>query len=789
MANETLGASFSIDVTDLKAGLAQANRMIRESESEFKAAAAGMDDWSKSEDGLQAKIKQLNTTTDIQRKKVDKLNEQYENLIRDGLDPTSKRAVELRTKINNETAALNKNEAELKKQTKALKELKDSSKKAGDATEDMGKKFEGLKKAGAAAAAGVAAIAAAGVAAVGSFLALAESTRETREQMAKLETSFTTAGHSAETAEKTFNELYGVLGDSGKAQETAAFLGTMAKDEAELSEMTRALTGVYAQFGDSLPTEGLAEAMNHTAQLGSVQGNLADALEWSGINVDDFNAQLETMGTEEERQAYIIETLNGLYGEQADKYKELNKDIIAAQEAEAGLTNAMADLGAIAEPIMTTLKVLATDLLKAITPFVELIGNGLKGALEGADGAAEQLAQGLSGIVNVLLDRINNLLPAVIDIILELVPQIAQTILSQLPTILATLIDVVTQIINALSELLPQILTAIMALIPQLIQQLIAAVPQLLEAAITLLMAIVNALPTIITALLDALPGLVQTVIDVLIQSIPIILDAALQLFNAIIEAIPVIIQSLITNLPKIINTIIDGLLDALPQLLEAAITLLMAIVEALPTIIKMLVVELPKITTTITSTLLKRLPDIIKMAVELFMGLLKAIPTICKELIKSMPDIISAIVTGLKDGIKDIVKIGGDIIRGLWQGIKDMAGWIGEKIKGFGESVLGGIKDFFGIHSPSKVMADQVGKNLALGIGEGFEDNIGAVNDEITKAMDFSNANFNVSGGRASGGVTVYQTNNYSQAHSRFELYKSKQATAAAVRLAIGGV
>ena len=93
MANETLGASFSIDVSNLKAGLAQANRMIRESESEFKAAAAGMDDWRESEEGLTAKIKSLNSITEVQRKKVDALQEEYDRLIDDGLDPTSKAAV------------------------------------------------------------------------------------------------------------------------------------------------------------------------------------------------------------------------------------------------------------------------------------------------------------------------------------------------------------------------------------------------------------------------------------------------------------------------------------------------------------------------------------------------------------------------------------------------------------------------------------------------------------------------------------------------------------------------
>ena len=135
MAEERLGASFSIDVTQLKAGLAQANRLIRESQSEFKAAAAGMDDWTKSEAGLKARIESLNKITAVQREKVNALKQQYEQLIADGLDPASAEAVKLRTQINNEEAALRSNEAELKKNKEALNNL-------GDETEETGGKFQ-----------------------------------------------------------------------------------------------------------------------------------------------------------------------------------------------------------------------------------------------------------------------------------------------------------------------------------------------------------------------------------------------------------------------------------------------------------------------------------------------------------------------------------------------------------------------------------------------------------------------------------------------------------------------
>ena len=330
--NETLGASFSIDVTALKAGLTQANRLIRESESEFKAAAAGMDNWSDSEEGLTAKIKSLNSITDIQRKKVDALQEEYDRLIAEGLDPASREAVELRTKINNETAALNKNEAELKKQTKALEELGDATEDAGDKAEDAGDGFTVLGGAAAGLVAeGITRLVDGCKQAISSLLALSEETREYRENLIKLQTSFQTANLSAEDAEKTFEDLYSIMGDEGAATEASQQLAKISKGEKDLEANTRILTGVMAEYGASIPLEGLAEGIAASSAMSSVQGVLADALEWQGINLDKFNEKLAKLKTEEERSALIQETLTDLYGESADAYKENNAAVIAAR--------------------------------------------------------------------------------------------------------------------------------------------------------------------------------------------------------------------------------------------------------------------------------------------------------------------------------------------------------------------------------------------------------------------------------------------------------------------------
>ena len=699
--NETLGASFSIDVTDLKAGLAQANRMIRESESEFKAAAAGMDDWRESEEGLTAKIKSLNSITDVQKKKVNALQEEYDRLIVDGLDPASKEAVELRTKINNETAALNKNKAELKKQKQALADMGDESKETADAVDETSGSLEGLKSAGSVAASALAAVGAACVAAVGAFLGLAESTREARKLMAQLETSFESAGLSAEAAENTFTDLYSIIGDEGAATEAAQQLAKMSKDEKDLAANTRILTGVMAEYGNSIPTEGLAEGMAATAAMGNVQGVLADALEWQGVNLDDYNAKLATLATEEERAAYIQSTLTDLYGESADAYRENNAEVIAAQKAQAELNAALNELGAIAEPIMTTLKTMAAELLTTLLPFVKLIGDGLAGALSGADGAAQSLADGLNGLIETALQKIVDIAPFVIETALAIIPTLLENLLGQLPNILQTLLSMVGQVATSLGGMLPKLIPVVISAVVKMAETLLDNVGLLIDAGISLLIGLAD-------GLIIALPQL--------IDKIPVIIDKA--------------ISAITTNLPKLI---------------QAGITLTVKLAE----------------------------------------GLIKAIP----QLLSKLPQIILSIGSGLKSYYGDLIDMGADMLDGIFGGLIDFKA-IAKKIKEFGNSIISGIKDFFGIHSPSKVMADEVGKNLALGIGEGFEKNIAGVNKQITGAMNFDGGVGVVGniGGRAGGGVVVYQTNNYAQAHSRVELYKTKQATAAAVRLAMTG-
>lgn len=736
MAENTnyIGVAMGLDVTDLKAGLSEANKQIQLANSQFKAASSGMDDWTKSTEGLNAKVKQLDSVLKLQQKKLAGLNAEYEKVAREQGEG-SEAARRLQVQINNQQAVVNKTQKEFKNYSSILEqaeagtldlstatikangEIKEFGNGAKDAGDNVKSGFGGTVAAGIAG--GIAAIGAAAVAAVGAFLSLAESTRETRESMNKLETGFTTAGHSAEDATETYKSLYGVLGDEGQATEAAAHLAQLANNQEDLSKWTDIAAGVYATFGDSLPIENLTEAANETAKTGQITGGLADALNWAGESEEEFQAKLDAASSEQERQALITNTLNGLYSEQSAKFKELNGDIIAAREADMALTQAMAELGAIAEPIMTTLKLLAVDLLENIKPFVELIGTGLKGALDGTAGSADMLAEGLGGLLSTL----------------------AEKLLGLLPTVLSTLASLV-------STLLPQLLSTVSGLIPPLLETLAAQLPLILQSVIS------------------GLSQILQSISGMLPQLIPLAIDAVL--------------------------TLAETLLDNIDMLIDAGISLLMGLADGLIVALPRLIDKIPVIIDKLMGAFSRNAPKLVQAGIELIVklagGLIKAVP----QLLSKIPQIITSIVSGFGDYYSEMGEVGKELIKGLWEGIKDMTGWITDKLEGFGESVLKGIKKFFGVESPSKLMRDEVGQYIGQGVGAGIVDSIPKVKKQLSKFSAFVADNMgniktglSVNGGGGSAGspavrgstvIDARQTINYNGRLSRKQIKRQER-------------
>ena len=729
----------SIDLTgekEYRAACTNINSSLREIGSEMKLTTAEFADNADSVEALTAKQKLLQKQFDEQAKKAEAAEKALKKMRDNGIEPTNPAYQKMQTNLNNTKADM----------VKIQKEIDDTSKKLKSSKVDWESVGETVGKAGKAIGAACAAMGAAIAAAGAAFFGLAEETREARENMGKLETSFTTAGHSAEDAKNTYTELYGVLGDDGQATEAAAHLAKLTTNEKELSDWTNICTGVYATFGDSLPIEGLTEAANETAKTGSITGNLADALNWAGVSEDDFQASLDACTSEQERQALITSTLNGLYSEAADKYREVNGDIIDAQKATANLNSAMAALGAIAEPIITKLKQLAAELLQEITPFVELIGKGLTGALSGAESAAEDFTDGLLGMVTFAIEKLTEMLPTFLEFAVKMIANIATGIAQSLPTLVPSLVQLVTDIVQVLIDNIPLLIDAALQLVTGLAEGIINAIPVLVAALPQLITSLIDgllsAIPQIIqagidllTALITALSQLITSLIDGLLSAIPQIIQAGIDLLTALITALPEIITTIVEAIPQIIEGIITALAENIPLIIQAGIDLLVALIQALPQIITTIVQAIPQIISGIVNALIGNIDQIIMAGVQLFVALIQNLPTIIVEIVKAVPQIVSGIVQAFASLGGEMINAGANLLHGLWEGISGAASWLWEKVSGWASSLVSGIKDFFGIHSPSTVFAE-IGGNMADGVGVGFTDNMGGVEGDMTAAM-----------------------------------------------------
>lgn len=298
---------------------------------------------------------------------------------------------ELKVIISAEITKLKQNVNDAKQQISNFKEQVDKASK--NVKENFAKIGEGIKNGIKTAATS---IAAAGTA----LIALGASTQEYRNEQAKLVSAFEAAGSSAAVAKDTYNDLYRVLGDGGQATEAANHLVKLTTNEKELSEWTNICKGIYATFGDSLPIEGLTEAANETAKVGQVTGPLADALNWAGISEDKFNESLAACANEQEREALIRKTLNGLYDDAAAKFETNNKQVLKQNEAQAKLQETMAKLGEAVAPIVTAFTNFANQALAVVTPYIQELSDKYMPALEEVLGkVSEALGKALNFVI------------------------------------------------------------------------------------------------------------------------------------------------------------------------------------------------------------------------------------------------------------------------------------------------------------------------------------------------------------------------------------------------------
>lgn len=235
------------------------------------------------------------------------------------------------------------------------------------------------------------------------------------------------------------------------------------------------------------------------------------------------------------------------------------------------------------------------------------------------------------------------------------------------------------------------------------------------------------------------LPTLIQTVIPIINNNLPLILRAVADAIKAILDLLPTIMPVIQQLIPDIVTELINNLPMILNTGIELILSLIQGIIDATPQLIN----QLPVLVDEVAQTIIHNLPKILATGIQLIGSILAGMYQAMSGLVAPAVKVVATVVQALGNAIGSMIDAGRNLVRGIWEGISDGYWWIRDRISGWVGNVTSFIKRLFGIASPSKLFRDQIGENLALGIGEGFEDEMGDVSkmmaDSIPTSFDVS--------------------------------------------------
>ena len=478
---------------------------------------------------------------------------------------------------------------------------------------------------------------------------------------------------------------------------------------------------IFSQFANEL-AQGAAEA---GGDMGKLAQSFGDAL---GNMVNGLAEMLPQI------TSFAVELVSGL----VDGIVESAPAIV---QAGVGMITGLVD--GIVEAIPTLAESATEIITTLINGIVELIPSLAEGAVQIIAGLAKGLGEALPELIPSVIDAvltivdtlINNV-PMLIDAALQLVTGLADGIIAALPVIIEKLPQIITSIINALVEGIPLILESAGDIIVALIDGLIDAIPLLIAAIPQIIAAIVKGLITGIPKILEAAGKLVTTVINKL-KELPTLIP------QAIVAGIQKIAEwgaSMKEKGGTVISDFVKKVIDIVKELPQKIWNCIVGAVTKVATWGANMLTKAKEVMTTMLTgivTIVKETPGKIWNGI---IGAVDKIATWGTKMLDKAKSAVSGVVSGVVDGFKNlpskITEVGANLVQGLWNGINNAKDWVLDKIKGFGDSILNGIKSFFGINSPSRLMRDEIGVYLAQGIGVGFTEEMDGVNKQIEDAI-----------------------------------------------------
>jgi len=489
--------------------------------------------------------------------------------------------------------------------------------------------------------------------------------------------------------------------------------------------------------------------MAFQAVMEALQG-IDDPLEKNRIGVALFGTQFEDL---EAGVVDVLANLDGKIGESEEKVSKMTDVLENMAEIKYD------DLGSAIEG-------LKRSILNGLGGVTDIAKDSVKGIVEGIqngdwEAVAISFSEGFTGVLEALLptatttiatvlnsviQSIGNLLPQVLPLLvsslLMLITTIIQVLTDNGPMILQTGLDAILNLGKGILLAIPMIVPIVLELLEILINTMLTESPKIMEALLNtiteygpvLIETGINALMSLIIGMVEMLPSLIATAIILLmalvnglIDNLPLIISAAIDIVLALIDGILILLPELIPAAIKAIVTFAQGLIDALPKLIEKLPEIIQTIITVLVDNIPLLITAAYDIIIALAEALITNLPLIIQAAYEIIPAIIEGII----DLIGNLPAVVVNIYEKIKETLTGIdwANLGKDMMGGIVSGIVNAASSIADSVVNAAKNALEAAKEFLGINSPSKVMRDQIGKNIGGGLAVGIKDSTNQVN------------------------------------------------------------
>lgn len=478
--------------------------------------------------------------------------------------------------------------------------------------------------------------------------------------------------------------------------------------------------------------------------LQSLGGDTEAAAEYADMAIRDMSDNANKMGTDMEmiQNAYrgfsranftMLDNLALGYGGTKEEMERLLSDAEKLSGVKYDISS-YSDMIEAIHVVQTEMGITGTTALEASTTIQGSVASAKSAWANLVTGIADENAD-LSGLIvkftesaataaGNLLPRIEQALSGVGNAIQSIVPALAE----KLPI---AIMDTAPSLLSASSQL-------IFSMADGFSSAVMTVLPTLRDSALEM-MGVFGAY------LRESLPELMQTGLSLLSgftaslrENAGLLVDAALELAKNIAVGLANSIPTIIEQAPIIVSNIAGVINDNGPKILAAGVqiigTLIKGILSAVPTLIK----NIPSIIVAIVDVITAF--NWINLGSTVIHGFLNGITSMIGNVKVTAQTIVQNFRTVIADLPGYMKSIGVDMIKGLINGIKSMASAAVDAAKSLAGSVVDGVSDFLGIHSPSRVFAG-IGGNMALGMAEGWEDELSSVRSRITRGMDFGTA------------------------------------------------